>query len=300
MPTKPLKRLLDRDLQKVRAEPVIQLACPLLREIINYGTNLFARCEASTSHARVEGIPGEGHLVILLLYRHIIEMIDAVEALLAQSITTPSLTLLRSAFEAYLQLEWILKEDTLRRVYAYLVYDINNRLKTYRTFDLSSEQGKQLQAKINNDKWASSMSFPKVENLDAKIDNLEKLLMQEHFTDVNAAYNPKAPWYRIFGGPLNLEQLAEKLELPYWYEVLYRESSYVTHAAYLARNLRGRAIQVLRDSADLSTIAEMVINIGIYATEGMINFYRSGEIVGFWQWYKREIAGGSARLAGQP
>lgn len=74
-------------------------------------------------------IPGDAHLVILMLYRHVIEMIDAIEALLEQSVVNPAYLQLRSAFEAYLQLEWILKENTKRQAITYLVYDIRNRLK---------------------------------------------------------------------------------------------------------------------------------------------------------------------------
>src|SRR6266446_6134238 len=135
MPTEPLQRLLDRDFHKVEASPVIDVACSLLREIVNYGTNVFGRCEQSVRHAKVQNIHVEGHYVILLLYLHVVEMLDALEVLIAASVVIPSFLQLRSAFEAYLQLAWILKEDTRRRVYAYLVYDIHNRLKTYRSLD---------------------------------------------------------------------------------------------------------------------------------------------------------------------
>ena len=193
MPTEPLQRLLDRDLQRVGAHPLIQVACPLLREIVNYGTNVFGRCEANTQHARVENIPGEGHLAILLLYLHIVEMIDAIEVMLAQSVAVPSLLQLRSTFEAFLQLEWILKDDTLRRVYAYLVYDIRNRLKIYQSSDSSSEEGKRYKAMITKDKWASSMPFPQVPDLDARIQNLEALLTEPHFAAIMLCMTPNCP-----------------------------------------------------------------------------------------------------------
>jgi hypothetical protein len=105
-----------------------------------------------------------------------------------------------------------------------------------------------------------------------------------------------SPWYAVFGGPKNLEQIAEKLELPYWYEVLYRESSNIAHASHLTRNFRKAEIDVLRNAADLVTIAEMAIHIGIDASEQMLSFYRPGELTNFWQWYKREIAEGSRKL----
>jgi hypothetical protein len=292
MGTESLPRLLDRDLQKVRAEPAIKKAGPLLREIVNYGTNAFARCEASTHDTGVTPLPGEGHLVILLLYRHVIEMIDAMEVLFAQSVVVPALTQLRSAFEAYLQLEWIVKDNTLRRVHAYLVCDIRNRLKIYRSLDPSSNLGKQLKAKIAKDKSAGSVSPTEVADLEARIQNLEDLLTQKNFAEVNAEYmkHPQWHWYRLFDGPATLEQLADRLELPYWYEVLYREASDITHAGFLARNLRRSGIQILREPVDLIAEAEMAVHLGVCASECILNFYRPGEITGFWQWHQREIA----------
>jgi len=276
------------------------VACPLLREIVNYGTNVFGRCEANTKHAKVQGIPGDGHLVILLLYLHIIEMIDAIEVMLAQSVAAPSILQLRSAFEAFLQLEWLLKEDTLQRVYAYLVYDIRNRLKIYQSLNPSSEEGKRHKAIIAKDKWASSMSFPQVLALDARIQNLEALLTKPHFAAINTTYDAKVPWYGLSGGPRNVEQLANALELPLWYERLYRESSHTTHALHLARNLRGKNIRVVRDPSEIPNVAGMVVHVGVYAIESMLNFYRPGEIVRFWQWHQQEIHPKSTWLAHQP
>ncbi|MBI3327519.1 MAG: hypothetical protein HYZ81_12565, partial [Nitrospinae bacterium] len=144
MPTDPLKKLLDRDLQKAAADYIIKEVCPMLQEVVNYGTNAFARCHASANNERVAHIPGDAHLVILMPYRHVIEMIDAIEALLEQSVVNPAYLQLRSAFEAYLQLEWILKEDTKRRAITYLVYDIRNRLKIYSSLDPDTEDGKRV------------------------------------------------------------------------------------------------------------------------------------------------------------
>lgn len=65
MPTDPLKKLLDRDLQKAAADYIIKEVCPMLQEVVNYGTNAFARCRASANNERVAHIPGDAHLVIL-------------------------------------------------------------------------------------------------------------------------------------------------------------------------------------------------------------------------------------------
>jgi hypothetical protein len=49
MPTEPLETLLYRDLSKVAAKEIIEIASPLLQELVNYSTNAFRRCESSTT-----------------------------------------------------------------------------------------------------------------------------------------------------------------------------------------------------------------------------------------------------------
>ena len=97
MTTEPLKTLLDRELSKADAKEVISIASPLLQELVNYSTNAFARCATSTTGKENED------LATLLLYLHIIEMIDGVEVLLSQSCAIPAIPLVRSSFEALIR-----------------------------------------------------------------------------------------------------------------------------------------------------------------------------------------------------
>jgi hypothetical protein len=49
MPTEVHARLLDREVSKAAVAPAIANATALLREIVNYGTQLFARANASAT-----------------------------------------------------------------------------------------------------------------------------------------------------------------------------------------------------------------------------------------------------------
>ena len=144
------------------------------------------------------------------------------------------------------------------------------------------------------------MSFPQVQDLDERIQNLEELLAQELFDEVNAAYDSRLPWYGLFGGPKNLGQLADVLALPVWYDRLYRSASHTMHAVHLTRNLRGRNLRVLRDPQLIPDVACMAIHIGVYSTEAILNFYRPGEVVRFWQWHQQEIHPRNTWLADHP
>lgn len=54
MPTKQFEPLLYRELRKVEAKKVIEIASPLLQEEINYATNAFQQCQASSTGAKGE------------------------------------------------------------------------------------------------------------------------------------------------------------------------------------------------------------------------------------------------------
>ena len=215
MSTTPLRRILDRDFQKAQAREVIDVARPLLDELVNYGTNVLGRCEATVPSLSTEDSrPQDEHLVIHLLYQHVLEMLDSVAVLLGDAIAVPAKIPLRSVFEALLQLEWILAQNTVERAHAYLVDDVTKRIKVWEAMDASTEQGKQLRAVMAADKMVHTVARPQFAGVQQKIDNLKRLRDKKYWKeawDASEQY-PKRRWYAFFGGdtagPTNLEQLA--------------------------------------------------------------------------------------------
>jgi len=107
MPIKPIESLLNRDLSQVSAKKIIDISSPLLKELVNYSTNVFGRCQALATGNKDED------LSIFMLFLHIIEMTDAVEILISKCCPVPAQILLRSSFEAYLSIEYILEKEKL-------------------------------------------------------------------------------------------------------------------------------------------------------------------------------------------
>src|SRR6476469_8125866 len=105
MPTPPIERILNRDLSRVAAASLITRICPMLDEIVNYGTNLYIR----HTHQLPDIITAEG--VPLLIYLHILEMTDGVSVLLRESAVSASIPTVRAAFESTLALDYILQDD---------------------------------------------------------------------------------------------------------------------------------------------------------------------------------------------
>ena len=57
MPTKPFEQLLYRELAKESAREDIEIASPLLLELVDYATNAFQRCQTSSSGEPDEDLP---------------------------------------------------------------------------------------------------------------------------------------------------------------------------------------------------------------------------------------------------
>lgn len=304
MPHESLKDILDRDFQKVQAKDIIDAACTMLREIVNYGTRVFGRCSASTKDSEprtsvppdmdIEGRIHDEHMPILLLYYHVLEMIDAVEVCLSQSSVVPARTHLRSAFEGLLQLEWILKDNTVQRAYAYLVSDVRDRVAIYKQLDPNTQESRQLRATIASDNLSRSIGFPTISNIQNRIQNLENLLKKTQFDVVNQEFNrnPKLSWYAQYDGPRSIEQLAHKLQRPFQYWMLYREWSGTIHGQNLMREkvLPSGAFWTLRCPLQMPQAAVFAATFGIDATRLILNFYRPDEIGQFNLWYKEEIS----------
>ena len=84
MPTEQLKSLLDRDLSIAFAWDRIDPSSRVVKEIVNFSTNAFARCAQSAKGDENEDTAA------LALYLHIIEMADGAEVLISQCCAVPA------------------------------------------------------------------------------------------------------------------------------------------------------------------------------------------------------------------
>jgi hypothetical protein len=95
------------------------------------------------------------NLAILLVYRHILEMLDSVNIQVAECAATPAALQLRAMFEALLTLENMTEDKgkTMFRAYAYL-YEVElQRKHFYFSQDPSTAEGKHLRQLMSNDPY---------------------------------------------------------------------------------------------------------------------------------------------------
>lgn len=296
MPTKPLHSILYRELSVVAARDIIEIASPLLRETVNYATNVLGRCATAVSGK-------EEHAVLLLLYLHMIEMTDTVEILISRSCPTGAKLPLRSSFEALLSLEYILETDYERRCLCWLAQFMHERMKVYESFDPSTTRGKELQALQARDVWSTELPNPP--EFPRFLENYRRRLAEPKYRAIESEYarGKLRRWYQLFGGPSNLCDLARHLDRGAQYECLYRRWSSITHAIEPARFLFTAAdgtqkLRALRDPSDTGNVATFASRYIVDATRLVLRRLRPGEERGFAEWVLRDVLGPLSRLGG--
>lgn len=301
MPTEPLQSILYRDLSKAQARPVIELASGVLQELVNFASNALVRCATSSKGQENED------LALLSLYRHIMEMTDGVEVLISQSSVTPAIPLIRSSFEALISMEYIVEDDAqyVARSLAWLVDYVHQRLDLYESLDPSTSRGQELQRALNQDKIGKAITVPLQASISQAIANLQDLLAKPQLAAIDEDFTQlrgqrKRKWYRLYGGPDNIRELARCVGRVAQYDSLYRKWSRVSHAhdfaPFIARTPDGQgAIRGIRDSSDLKNVANFAASFMLGATRALIAKFRPAEDIR--TWYVRDVRPGYVKLS---
>ncbi len=298
MPTKPLDTLLDRHLSIADAQVIIDMATPPLRECVNYGTHLLARCSGWSSETIED-------MALPLLFRHILEVSDAIEVLLSNSCSNPTAPLLRSSFEAFLSIEYILQAHYEFRALAWIAEFYRKRITLYESYDPHTQMGQNLQEIMKSDQWTGGSAMLEANDEFKKFaDNYRKQLQSKKFRLVQTQFErarkerywPK--WYRLSPdgntGPTNLRLLAKEVSMLGFYEVLYRAWSSTQHAhdpsRFLTTAPQGyQTYRPLRDAHELASSADFAVHFILITMKLLVMKFRSEENEQFQKWYATEI-----------
>jgi hypothetical protein len=289
VPTEPFRKLLDRDLAKVTAKPITDIASLLLIDVVNEATTVFQRCQVSIGReggSKTEKDEGQ-HLAPFILYRQMVEIADGVEVLISSGCSEATLPLLRSMLEALLSLDYMLQKDYKRRSLSWLCSYVHKRIDLYESVDSSTDRGKELKKILKKEGGPVATTFSSSKN----VKRLQELLtgklrpIEEEFK----RQKKKRPhWYSLFGGPPDLRSLALQVSKGGYYDLLYRDWSSIMHATDLSRFLTktsagGGGFHPLRYPASLKNYACYAVWLLVVATEMMIKEFRPGEDISRWK-----------------
>ena len=290
MPTGEPNKLLERDLSRVAAKPITDIASPLLQELVNAGLMAFLRCEVEVADKGVEN----EDVAALILYRHMIEMVDGIQVLVLQSCGTAAIPLLRSEFEASMGLSYLLgdADGYLQRSLSWLVAHLHGAIKGRKVLDLSSQGGKEF-AQFYQEEFGRVVPELSQPEIAAEIAAMERAPQNAQFSPIEAEYqrtktlrNRSPEWFSLFDGPKNRAELAKLLGRGAEYRMCYGDWSSLGHVTSFTRYLSTLnakpAFEAVRRPNELQLVSQMAAILLLRATREMIGTFRSGENLTPW------------------
>lgn len=207
-------------------------------EVVNFGTHIILWDYQKKREGKDNHIP-------TLFLRNIIEIGDSISLLIKSSSIDPSKILLRSLLENYFQLLYMLEKDQKERAKCFMIHKAVNDLKYYKKFITSDRSSKQLIAKLKKETGDFNIdSILDHDDIKKGIALKSSIFRKPEFKEVYIEYqrtNKKVkknpPWYSLYDGPRDIEQLATYLGRVYYYEFFYRKFSENVHVSDLFKGL---------------------------------------------------------------
>jgi uncharacterized protein DUF5677 len=296
MPTEAPKTLFDPEYTKAQLRPFLEIAMPLLNEVLAYGLALFARCSI-----RPEG--DDENLVILLNFRLFLELLDSIIIQFAECAPAPAALQLRAMFETLLTLQYVVqdRDKTRSRALAYLYRVELQRKHFYLSQNPNTAEGKAVRQAIADDPFSKQWkpadtpdSAKRVKEIDALLDRPPFKEIGEESERTKRQRGRRPTWYSLYGGPRNIGELAQLMKRGAAYEFLYREWSERGHSSdaidrILTNNADGPAARSLRDPTEFNSSIDFAIDFAIEAARLFMRYYRPHEELGFTKWVMTEI-----------
>lgn len=288
MPTRPVDAIKPEGHPDARLMHELERFARAIDEVVNFGTHVLAAAAQ---------VPREVAAVIAL-FRHGLELLDAVAALVRCSLPDPAKPLLRACLEASMSARFILKEKTVERNRSFLAEDDRRRLKMLKRMDPATPEGREFAAMLKKDRLVGSMEQKPPPGLAAGVAQLESLFAPTgEFADVEAerktfAKTPK--WHQLFGGPATIQGIAQDLEMPAVYEFVYRDWSGATHgtdvmSGRFTMEKTGPALVQLRLPDDAQQVTSFAISIGLELIQTFVELLVPTEKDRYRDWHLQEL-----------
>ncbi|GJL64058.1 MAG: hypothetical protein NPIRA04_27120 [Nitrospirales bacterium] len=210
-------------------ELYILLHCGI-RESVYRGTHLM-----DMFSKKVQG--GTEQAPLFMLYRHVLDIGDSIGTLLRFGSTSSTSILLRSLFESYLSLHFLLEGNVLNkdRSLAYWAHYKIKQLETFTKYDSFAKEGKQFHKILDDDPLANNVDFPKHDYAHERKE-IEKILNLDKFRQFYDQYKSrkkgKRPrhWYSLCSTAIDIRSLAKLLKREAEYSLLYSRLSELAHS----------------------------------------------------------------------
>lgn len=288
----PHPAILDRETSVVHIKEHFAHTVELVREVVNYGSNLIPRCFVSSDRKILD-------IVILgALLKQAVTMLDAIEILVSQGAVLAAYLQARSLFEARLYLAWILEKDTERRAKQYFVWQKREEALWAKRSIPGTAEHKRFRTACDR---LLSPGKPTVSEDEAKaqLENIKRLLDSSEFSEINSEFDKlkkhgkdfDVSWY-CPRGPSTLADMARRMNLSGEYMLFYNTFSKATHCQEFRRHVSIERnvvkLQPIRHLEGIKTLLNVSISYALTIYEMILKRYRPGELSNFGRKYKNE------------
>ena len=277
--------ILDRDTVTTDAKKHLTPWLELMRDLVNYGTNLIVRCIHSSERKTKDRV------VLSILLRQAVAMLDAVEVLLSNGSSHAANLPMRALFEASTYIEWILLSDSELKARYYHVHNLRRkRLWAGRTQAGSPEKAA---FASQMGKYGMNITDEVEQRSRDQIKEIDRILALPELAMINADFDAAkakrrlkydVAWY-IPLGPRNLAAIAHEIDDVALYVILYSGASEVMHSSSDDPHVQFAAgklsIKPIRSLADFPTVFQFSVSIALRLYRRILQEYRSGEISAF-------------------
>lgn len=228
----PHRDVLDREGSASEAAQFFAPTLELMKEVVDYGTNLLVRCLRASSGEM------DAMVSIAVLGKQVIAALDAVEQLASTGSALGTRVVARSMLEASLYCEWVLAASSKQRARAYYVADLRRELSRFRRMLPGSPQNSQLRADMGHLYEDLSLDVPNgTEYIENRILELETHLGSESFVEINSEFNRlrkesgrEPRWHQVVGAR-TLRDVAKQVGRLADYTIFYSTYSDETHSS---------------------------------------------------------------------
>lgn len=240
----------------------------LLRDVLGFGTYLLRHIVDKNREPE--------DLNIILLIREELECIDGINELFSKSCVNASIPVLRNLFETFLNLNYMLKEETKKRSLSYDVVQMHEQLELCRKI----KNGENIPNKPDD---VVIQEIEKRENyLKNKLNSEKYLDIEREFKIVRNIINRKhrdgkniiiPKWYSLFNGPRNIFELSKRVDQEQLYKGIYPLWSSKTHASLVHKNIQNGIIVSSRDETSMVDFTAQVKYMAIISYLNIKKYY---------------------------
>jgi len=295
MREKEFKLILNREKHEKDVKQYFPKHIDLLIDLANYGSNLIPRTYGSSSK-KLEDV-----VVIGILLKQVVAMIDSFEILISKGAVSAANLQARSAFEASLYIDWILKGESEKKAKYYYVSNLRNQ----RLWALRLKPGTP-EEEIFSEAFQYLENHLKTTDLEnvgkqagEELTEIDSLLARNVWNEINLEFEKKKNkktgvdryWYKMFG-ITSIRQLAQEVGRLGEYDLFYSRSSEVMHATSYRDHIQFSkgvvSFEPIRQLKDLDILLRFITLVAMSSYVSILKHYRYGELSHFRRKYIRD------------